>query len=945
MSGSWSRPGGRRPSRSVPGSSSELLRSGEFLRSALMPPILGSEDVAGAAETTVGGKAKGLAELAAVDVAVPPWFVVTDAAFQLHLDRGTGGAKVDDELAVLTVHDRDADDFRRAVEYSSRVIARSIERTLLSDSLRARLDKALKDLGPGPVAVRSSMAGEDSAAASFAGQLESFLFREELEEVVEALKFCWASALATRVLLYRLQHEDVLTRPHMGVVIQKMVHGDRSGVAFAAHPVSGVRHHALVSAAWGLGEGIVGGVCNTDDFTWDTAADVEIDASIAHKDIQVEPAPEGAPGTVERPVPAERADVRCLTPDEVGQVARAAARISQLRGAAQDIEFTFAGGRLHLLQARPITSLPTPRNTDGPERVFDNSNIQESYCGVTTPLTFSFAAHAYASVYEQTMRAVSLPEATIAAHRDMLRNMLGLVNGRVYYNIANWYRGLLLLPSFGRNKADMEAMMGLTEPVDFVQDEVLSATDKLARLPGLVRTAWRLWRRIRGLDRAVPAFLAEFQRAYASIDRASFATATFSQLMDALAAIEEGMLDRWSVPIVNDFAVMMSSGRLRRLLEAADAADLYIPLMTGEEGIESTEPTRMLLRMARDARGDSGLQQVIEHREPTDALALLRERFPPFAAQIDTYVERYGDRVMGELKLETVTLREDPAFVVRVLRNYLRADPIDPDDIVTRERAARAEAEAALMGKVGFLRRRAARKALAAARTAVKYRENLRLARTRMFGLVRDAYRALGHRLAEAERLADPRDVFYLTTDELLAYHEGRSVNADLGSVAAARRAEFAAYEAEDPGHRIQTLGPVYHGNSLIPPPPPVNEARTLRGIGCYPGIVDSTLRVILSPEDELDVGGRILTTLRTDPGWAPLFPTAAGIAVERGSTLSHSAVVARELGIPAVVGVPGLLAAVRDGERVRLDGAEGTLERLEQGDPVELPDLPDLPP
>ena len=923
--------------------------SGQSLRVALTPPILLPEDARGAPESTVGGKALGLAELGDLDVVVPPWFVVTDAVFQAHLDRSSTGARVDDELARINEHDPAAPDFRRSVDYTARILARGVERTLLSDGFRARLLAALQDLGPGPVAVRSSMAGEDSAAASYAGQLESFLFREGLEEVVDALKLCWASALSPRVLQYRLRHEGTLVRPHMGVVVQRMVHGEVSGVAFTAHPVTGVRHHALISAAWGLGEGIVGGVCNTDDFTWDSVQQVEVDVSVARKDVRVEPAPAGAPGTVELPVPEDEAERRCLSPEQVGRIARAAAGVAAARGAPQDIEFTLRAGELFLLQARPITSLPVPANADGPERVFDNSNIQESYCGVTTPLTFSFATEAYASVYAQTMRAVGLPQATIDAHADMLRNMLGLLQGRVYYNIANWYRGLLLLPSFGRNKADMEAMMGLGEPVDFVQDEVLTAAQKLGRLPGLARTAWRLWRRIGALDRAVPRFLADFEAAYADIDRASFAVATFSELMGSVASIRARMLDRWSVPILNDFAVMMSSGRLRRMLESAGSSDLLVPLLGGEEGIESTAPTRALLKLAQGARSDAALRQAVEHRSPAEALALLRRRFPPFAEQIDRYIERYGDRVMGELKLETITLREDPGFVLRVLRNYLAAAPIDPDAIAAREHAAREQAEQTLLARVGWMKRGRVRRTLRAARTAIKHRENMRLARTRMFGLVRDACGALGRRLHEAERLDDPRDVYYLSTDELLAYHEGRSVNADLAAVARARKAEFAGYEAASPGHRVSTRGPVYHGNRFDPPPSraPTDE-RTLRGIGCYPGIVESELRVILHPEDELDVGGRVLTTLRTDPGWAPLFPTAAGILVERGSTLSHSAVVARELGIPAVVGVPDLLALVEDGERVRLDGGEGTVERLDVGEPaavLDLPDLPDLPP
>jgi len=201
-----------------------------------------------------------------------------------------------------------------------------------------------------------------------------------------------------------------------------------------------------------------------------------------------------------------------------------------------------------------------------------------------------------------------------------------------------------------------------------------------------------------------------------------------------------------------------------------------------------------------------------------------------------------------------------------------------------------------------------------------------------MFGLYRDAYIALGNRLHAAERLDAPRDIFYLTTEELWAYHEGRSICADLGGIARVRKAEFAAYETQDLPHQFKTRGPVYHGNRFRGPERESvpGDGKTLHGIGCYPGVVESEVKVILSPRDELSVNGLILTTMRTDPGWAPLFPTCSGLLIERGSTLSHSAVIARELGIPAVVGVADLLQTVVDGERVRLDGEKGQVERLD---------------
>ena len=221
--------------------------------------------------------------------------------------------------------------------------------------------------------------------------------------------------------------------------------------------------------------------------------------------------------------------------------------------------------------------------------------------------------------------------------------------------------------------------------------------------------------------------------------------------------------------------------------------------------------------------------------------------------------------------------------------------------------------------------------AITQARQAVKNRESMRLAKTRMVGLYRAAYQAIGVRLCTAGVLKAPRDVFYLSVEDIAAFYDGRSVGAALGPLATTRRAEFLAYEDVEVPNRITARAPVVLNMPVVEVALGAadKDARVLHGVGCYPGVVEAECRVIRSPEDELNLDGRVLTAVRADPGWAPLFPTCSGILIERGSTLSHSAVVARELGIPAVVGVKRLLSIVADGERVRLDGERGTATRV----------------
>jgi pyruvate,water dikinase len=494
----------------------------------------------------------------------------------------------------------------------------------------------------------------------------------------------------------------------------------------------------------------------------------------------------------------------------------------------------------------------------------------------------------------------------------------------------------LLLPSFGRNKQDMERMMGLEEPVDFVRDEALGALERVRRAPALMRALVRLQARFATLPRAVERFMAEFEAVVATVDRSGLSQASADELVALEDRLWRDLVERWSVPIINDFFVMMATGKLRRLVTDALGGDgeLWLTsLLGGGEGLESAAPTRWLMRLARTAAEQPALARALEHGDPGALLPHLGREHPAFAAELEAFLHRYGDRCMGELKLETISLREDPSFAIQMIRNYLGRADLDPEAVAERERARRVRAERELAARLPRRTRWRMRRALAATRRGVADRERMRLARTRMFGLFRAVYRALGRRLVEVSALAAEADVFYLTRDELRGAVDGTAVALDLGGLVALRKREYGSYAGDDPPHRIESEGVLKSAGAARATRPSDAErsARVLRGLGCSAGVIEARVRIVRDARDARDVDGKVLTALRTDPGWAPLFPSAAAILVERGSTLSHSAVLARELGIPAVVGVPGLLAIVRDGEAVRLDGAAGTVERLEQ--------------
>ena len=376
---------------------------------------------------------------------------------------------------------------------------------------------------------------------------------------------------------------------------------------------------------------------------------------------------------------------------------------------------------------------------------------------------------------------------------------------------------------------------------------------------------------------------------------------------------------------------------------AAAASDsLRNDLLCGEGDLKSTEPTKLLMRIAETLDGgDAAVREWFVTETAADVWrALKRGAAPEIRAMFDDFLRRYGFRCVNELKLEEPDLHDNPRFAVASVQSYLRTGGHSIAAMDAREasipRAAEDRVRAALSGPKRWLYLRA----VAWARRSVSDRELLRFERTRTFGITRRLFRGIGANLTALGALAREEDVFYLTLDEVMAYQEGRSVTADFRPIVAARRAEFDEYRAGPPlPDRFLTRGAVggvmrYPSvlleRDLLASTAAEDEPGVLRGTPCSPGVVDGVARVEERLEDAAGIDGEILVTERTDPGWVPIFPACAGLIIERGSLLSHSAVVARELGLPTIVGVRGRpMQRLRSGDRVRMDGASGEIRIL----------------
>ncbi len=610
---------------------------------------------------SIGGKAKNLALLN--NYPVPNWFVLSTGAFDLFLRENNKFSEFNELLCNL--------DNENHLAIVSEKIFQLIDLCHFPASLKEQITSRVNDNHY--YAVRSSAVDEDGTSHSFAGIMESYLYQQGMEQIEKSIKACYQSCFSKRALKYRLDKQIDLTQLKMAVIIQEMVPAEKSGVLFTANPTNGNRHEFVVSANYGLGEGVVNGECETDEYIVDINQQ-KIESHIREKDFYYIKL-ENTPGVDKQELPTKLQLGSTLSDQEVLKLIDIGRKIARDQRYPQDIEWAIHQDQVYILQTRDITSLLPPLQSTHAKIVFDNSNIQESYCGITTPLTFSYANEAYFRVYHQMLSIMGLKESVIKKHEKRHWNMISLIKGRVYYNINSWYEGLLLFPSFKNNKDSMEKMMGLQDPVDFIKDKNFTFKQKLELLPTLFRCYWNLILYFIRIDKLVEDFTTHFETEYKKFDKDNFCFLDLSQLFHLTDNIIDNITSNWHAPIINDFYVMTFHGKALRLLQDYQVKNPEITLsnlLSGEEGIQSTEPTKQLLRITDQIQTFPELKDKFKQLSPELIHVEIQSKYPAIKELCENYIELFGDRVVGELKLESISLREDPSFIYACLKTYLQ---------------------------------------------------------------------------------------------------------------------------------------------------------------------------------------------------------------------------------------------------------------------------------
>ncbi|XP_064399663.1 rifampicin phosphotransferase-like isoform X2 [Halichondria panicea] len=894
----------------------------------------------------VGGKARNLWLLGKRVPAsrVPDWFCVTTEAFTQFIQ----GNKLKNSLSV------DSSDVKGSSERVGSLIMDSVVPGSLKDEIAQRLGQS--PYSDGFVAVRSSGTDEDSSAHSFAGQFESYLFQSGGDMILKALKKCWSSCFSERVMRHRLDNGMPTTGLRMAVIIQVMVNSAVSGVAFSRHPLSPITKDAvLVEAVYGLGEGLVSGELEADRYEV-SRQDFKVVSELAEKP---EKFVQDASGGLRRESVEEgQQKTAALTDEQAVAIAKLLVDLEDAFGTPLDFEWGIEKAELYSLQARPIVTLPPTCFFDGSvpgnkPLLWDNSNIVESYAGVTSPLTFSFISHVYMEVYVLTLREVGVPSSIVSELRPNLENMLGLIRGNVYYNMISWYRCLTCIP-VGDTSKYMETMMGVKQNLGPEMDAILGKIRDTAPKYSLwdkSKVFLSMLHKIYYIDSLVSQFFTNFNTHYADALATDFDNLSLPEQVDYIKHLYKNLIGKWEVPVMNDTYVMLFFGLLKKLvgqwmnLDSDKAQSLQNDLLCGQGDVESTEPTKSLMRIAEyidtceqreELRvwfaqcqaevmdmlaAEEGRVAAIRERarvEPIGSTGLRQRKMQSTAAMkteatqdssdplhqskvnvvqsIRRFLSKYGFRCINELKLEEKTLHDDPSFVLNIIAGYVRTKHYSISNMEEREKQIRVKAEDVVNSTLPFPKRIILNWVLFHARRGVRHRENTRFARTKLFGVFRTLFRSIGKNLTALGLLKDQQDVFYLTTGELFAFVDGRGVTNHLAGLVELRRQEYDGYKKSiPPPERFITRGAVTP--CLLYPAVLTDldllqdmetaasaDPDTLTGTPCCPGVVEGVVRVVNTINETQGLDGEILVTARTDPGWVPLYPLCSGLVIERGS-------------------------------------------------------------
>jgi pyruvate,water dikinase len=859
--------------------------------------VLRLEEIDQTKADVVGGKAANLGELSRIDgILVPAGFCVTTDAFRRIMQNAPS---IDDPLDRLS---RLHPDDRRSISTLSAEIRRSVEGAAIPDEVGAAITRALARLGDeAAYAVRSSATAEDAPTASFAGQQDTYLNVLGSTAILQHVSRCWASVFTERAVTYRLRNGFGHRTVHMAVVVQQMVFPQVAGIMFTADPVSSNRKVATVEASFGLGEALVSGLVNADVYQ---VRDGEVVArTVATKRLAIHASPAG--GTQEQAIEPELQRQPALTDAQVVRLVQLGRRIEAHFGRPQDIEWCLVGDDVQIVQSRPITTLfPIPAGGDGGNHVYVSVGHQQMMTDAMKPLGLS-------------MWQLTTPRPMAEA------------GGRLFVDVTE----AVASPA---SRASLLDLMGRSDPLlrDALQT-VLDRDDFVRSRPD-EGPAWTPPGGAPAPTQTDPAVVAELiGRSEASIAavKRDIRTKSGSALLDfVLTDIKELrriLFDPQSHQVF--MAAIEATWWLNEQMQAwlgeknaADTLTRSVPdNVTSEMGLalldvaDVIRPHPEVIAFLRHVEGEGFLEEMTGlagGQESRDAIL--------------AWLDKYGMRCVGEIDITRPRFRERPSMLLPlILGNAKNFEPGAGKRRFERGRQEARKKEQELLERLralsdGERKAEETKRMIDRVRTFIGYREYPKYGMVSRYFVYKQALLREAERLVQAHVLGEKEDIYYLTFQEL---HDVVRTNHVDDQLIRQRKDAFRSYQALTPPRVLTSDGEGITGAYRRDEMP----AGALVGLAVSAGTIEGRARVILDIADADVDAGDILVTAYTDPSWTPLFVAIKGLVTEVGGMMTHGAVIAREYGLPAVVGVEHATRLISDGQQIRVNGTDGYIEIL----------------
>ena len=861
-----------------------------------------------------GGKAVNLGEMMHAGLPVPPGFVVSTDAYRAVIAERNLDAPIQEILSQISPDDSDQ------LERAATRIQELFQAVTIPAELRSAITEAYRSLGENvSVAVRSSATAEDLPGLSFAGQYDTFLNVVGVDELLDRIVRCWASLWNPRALSYRIRQGILNDDLAHGVVVQKLVAAETSGILFSANPLNGRRDQLLLNASWGLGEAIVSGEVNPDQWVIDKETGRIVETRIARKEQMTI---RTGDGISHAHVPVDQQEVPSLGDAEIAELHSLALIAKRHFGEPQDMEWAREAGTIYLVQSRPITSLyPVPQTQPGKPgvRIYINVNsysqaMQEPF----TPIGEDLIRTAVRRVRKE-LGPKKIPENSLWYFKT--------AGGRFFMDITPFLRREKFWNKFRKpDSADKDPITtrALLQYLEANRDEVLSHKERVSFLkvvnPRLVRFLLKAMgegkrgkrdaaaARTRAIA-AGDAALADIRRAYEAARTSEEKIAFIREQIGAVFMAGAGTL----------FGVAPSAeyiATVRKLMEKhlGDSRDLDL--------VEKAVPHSVTTNMGME------LMQLAERYDTSN------RRPGADDPEIRDFLNRYGHKKSIELDPGTPTWAEEPGYVLDLVTSYMENGRYRQakEDFARNSRAAEEAIDRIAKRFLDAGRPGAAKKAqklLRGFREMFGVREQSKFVITQGLQMVRNSLHDIGAALQQAGRLDRSDDVFFLRLDDLASGGSasgGSASGRDLRELAAENRETHLRNSRLKAPRLLTSTGLAIHSARIES-----DRDDVLCGVPVSPGTHEGRARIVRTPEEGRNLrSGEILVTTGTNPAWTPLFLKIGALIMECGGPISHGSVVAREYGVPAVSGVAGATEILRNGQLVRLNGETGTIELLE---------------